>query len=522
MSVLVSAALSPIFGPELATYKRLWYGVRGREFSGVTPGTFYDFSAFPIPYAPYQTTSWKLDIPSEYDGKILHVHVTRKNPSIAPRASDDIDIVATSPITIFDLYLSKGLNKVTVSYDGAAIVERAVTCLRAATLLYGFASNIYEGFWAKIDAVEADMFSEEPTVLTRPVVGFSDHFPTALNMYRHAHSMSVNALMNMPGSTAALQALSQALLRQTPVLSRPRLPLNRSWLLGLQTQAWSVNGRIMHVWAPDAASARYPGAVHLASTQDQQTGRDFVGAAETGDFSVLNTTTELEYEERRSWISLLGSVDVTEFEFWAHDKLYGIVQAPGLADTPTAFLDGTGTFDSGRHFDSFAEHGDLDQAPYVGTALVPDVSSTEPGLPMSMLDKSMEDFGVTLEKSAAFSYTDVLSWGVNSSEVVTSWNASSNEPTWSPVSGEAASAAPGLLVTVLDIGAGHVHAVVVFTFAQAAAIRLGTPWTGTTENSGSPIHLHTLSLSWDGQFVAVLGNNHGHLALVQEFAFDAV
>jgi hypothetical protein len=383
---------------------RLWYGTRANRFSGVTPGSFYDFRAFPVPYTPYQGTTFQFQS-AGYDGQVLKISIVREN--IAQDGVADISYaVVTEPNTVFGIRLSKGLNTLTASIAGNVVATTQVTSLRIATYLYSVANQIYNGFWAKLNNIENDLLSSEPTLLAAPVIGFSDLFPTAANWNRMSRGLVMNAMMNSPGSTQAIQALTQAMLYQTPVIVRKRTGLDLAWLQGLQTQAWAVNGRTMHVWAPSQWAGRYAAAIAIARRDQLVVGQNFVG--DTGDFSVLDKPAEMEFEDRRSWLSMQSWTDVSDLEFTAHSLTHGQVQEPGLLDQPIDVFDSGTPLDNGRTFDAYKSFGDPDPNFYIGTSITPGPVFAEPSLPASTLDKTVDAYAISLELHGQATYTDVL------------------------------------------------------------------------------------------------------------------
>lgn len=504
----MSSDMSPVFGPELGTYMRLWYGTQANRFAGVTPGRFYDTRAFPVPYTPLTTTTFQLNLETN-DGELVRIRIIRENPAPAG-VTDEIYTVVTAPVTIFGARLSRGLNTLVASINGVDIAQTSVTSLAAATYMYSLATNIYSGFWAKANAVENDIFSTEPTLLTAPLLAFDELFSSAANWNRMARGLVVNALMNSPGSTQAIQAMTQSVLFQTPVISRVRSPLTRSWLRGIQDQAWAVNGRTMHIWGPDAWTGRYAAAVALARRDLTVTGRDFIGDRDTGDFTNLYKPTEIEFEARRSWLSMADSSDVSDLEFTAHSCTHGQVQFPGLLDTPPVHLPMTTT-----------GYVPTDPAPnlFIGRPITPGPLFGPAELPMSTLDKVIEAFSVTLEVHGLGSYVDVFAWAseVTSTANGSNWVSSSYGPgnvTENPTN----PTEPGVTFTLADLGAGHTHAGVLVNAQQRARIKSGIQVAVMSGAASSgPAHTHRLDVTWDVGYVVAVTDQHGHYAAATEY-----
>lgn len=509
-SVAMSSDMSPVFGPELGTYMRMWYGTRENRFAGITPGRFYDFRAFPVPYTPLTETTFQLNIDTN-DGELVHIRIVRENP--APEGvTDEIYTVVTAPVTIFGVRLSKGLNTLTASINGVDVAQTSVTSLIAATYMYSLATNIYSGFWAKANSVENDIFSVEPTLLTAPLLAFDELFSSAANWNRMARGLVVNALMNSPGSSQAIQALTQSVLFQSPVISRVRSPLTRSWLRGIQDQAWAVNGRTMHIWGPDAWTGRYAAALAIARKDQVITGRDFIGDRDTGDFTNLYKPTEIEFEARRSWLSMADSADVSDLEFTAHSCTHGQIQFPGLLDTPPVHLpmESTG-------------YVPVDPAPnlFIGRPITPTPLFGPAELPMSTLDKVIEAFAVSLETHGLGSYVDVFAWASQTNTVANAtaagWIASTYGPgnvTENPTN----PTDPGVNIGLADLGAGHTHANVLLNAQQRARVKAGIEVVVMSGAASSgPAHTHRLTLNWETGYLVTVGNQHGHYATAVEF-----
>ena len=511
--------LSPVFGPEIGTYMRLWYGTRADRFAGVTPGRFYDFRAFPVPYSPYTETAFQFQSDA-YDGAVLKLSIVREN--VTPDNVSDISYaVVTAPNTVFGLRLSKGLNTITASIDDVVLTTTQVTALRLSTYLYSVANQIYNGFWAKLNNIENDLLSSEPTLLASPVIGFSDLFPTAANWNRMSRGLVMNALMNNPGSTQSVQALTQSMLYQTPVLSRTRTGLGLAWLQGLQTQPQSVNGSTMHIWAPSAWEGRYASSIAIARRDQLIVGRDFVADSGTGDFTVLNKPSALEFEDRRSWLSMTSWTDVADLEFTAHSLTHGQVQRPGLLDEPRDIFDTGMPLDHGRVFDANQSFGDPSPNFYVGIAITPTPLFAQPSLPMSTLDKVLDSYTIGLELHGVATYVDVLEWVINTQALANAsgW-AGSSYGTATVTETPTEPTAPGVLVGLRDFGAGHAHPGEILTAAQRATIKSGGTVTVTSQNSDGTLghHTHQLQVSWDNGYVVKVTGNHNHLATAADFA----
>jgi hypothetical protein len=524
-AVAMMSSMSPVFGPEIGTFMRMWYGTQDNRFAGITPGRFYDFRAFPVPYTPLLETTFQLDHALN-DGSLVHVKIIRENPAPAG-VTDELYAVVTAPVTIFGARLSQGLNTLVASINGVDVAQTSVTAVTVATHVYHMALNIYNGFWAKLNAIESDILSVEPTLLTAPLLRFDNLFSTAANLNRMARGLSVNALMNMPGSSQAVKALSQATLFQTPVLSRTRSQLSRAWLRGLQSQAFAVNGSTMHVWGPNPWAGRYATAVALAKRDGAATGRDFVGDRATGDFTNLNDGVDIEFEPRRSWLSLADSSDVSDLEFTAHSCPHGQIQSPGLLDSAMMHFDTGIAMDNGRLFDEFGRLGDPAPNMYVGVPITPMRMFAEPTLPMSTLDKVIDAFAISLEIHGIASFDDVFTTGqdVDTTTTDSGWSLRTYAPNYVTESPDVASD-PGVLIGLDDLGpAGHKHKGVLLTAAQRASVKSGMPVIVTSQRSdniGSKKHSHRLRISWYNGYIVEVDSNHGHYATAAEFNENGV
>lgn len=517
-------SLSIVFGPERATYLRMLYGTQSSPFGGLTPGRFWDMRGLPIPYTPRTGTAMQFATDAGlYDGQIATLSVVATS---SVDASSKTSVVITAPITTFSVQLGKGLNTISIAVGKKVLASISVTATVFASYVYAMATQIYSGTWERSNALEADIFSDAPTVLTNPIIGFDDLFHPAVNINAAARGLVVNALMNFPGSTQAVQSLGQAVLHQTPIFERKTPDFKKAWLRGITTQAWEVSGKTMHVWAPNKASARYPTSIAAASSFKSlgPTTRTVVTLDQKEhDFRFLTQPQAPDAPVRRRWISMAASSDTTDLEFFAHNRYHGVVAAPGLWDNPGSTLD-TGTpLDSGRTMDASGDSLDPKNDGHVGMPLFPSRPYVyDPVLPVAALDKEADSIGIPLDPYLeSISSDETVTWAQQKQSTAAAGPVFRTAYTFTPVySSGTGTQNPGLLL-VFTAGwtePAHAHSVVILSDAIHKSVRSGTPYSGTTEfpDTGTK-HQHSFTLSWSDGYYVDTTSNHGHIVTIQEF-----
>lgn len=520
--VMTDIRIYPVFGPERDTYLRMIYGTKSQPWSGVTSGRFYDKRALPVPWSPIDRTWFQIDLPDKtYDGFVAKVIVKREG-NVEGGASEALSVALAYPTTVFSTRLGKGLNKLQLvdTKRNVEIAVTEVTAARYATFLQSLANKIHSNVWQRLEILENDIFSEDATALTAPLMGFDEHFPNALNLNRTMRALVVNALMNYPSSVRSIEDIGQALFGSRPlVFKAKRSDWSNGWLSGVETRPDQNSSRSIMLWPPNMISARFANIATISWNAGLETiSKKSIIEVEglMHDFSSLLDPIEYDYKDIESWIELQSSFEENEFNFWPHNRPMGIIQQPGLWDYERSYFDAGSTFDSGSEMDQSSKSIDPAQNGFVGLSISPRRPLDPTGeIPVGMLSMSSCELVATCEAYVGeLIDTEELIWVLDETSTladVVLFNASA------PVTIDTAvvpgGPGLGLYVEITNISSDHVHLASTLTKSQMAAIKAGTPLVVLSQNpaeSDIVDHQHSLTISWLDGWVIDFDNNHGH------------